>query len=503
MNRKRPPGVSRRPRRSAGDFTDSRSEGAETADSARRTRVRARRRTRRYVEHPSRVQSSESGRVRARSRESVKFPGSARDVAHALLAGVLDDGRSLGAIAHGRFDARLDPRERAFAQELVFGTLRHLPRLEAWLAHITPRPPEDAALRILMLLGLYQLAFTRVPSHAAVNTSVELVRFIGKSWAAGFVNAVLRRFATERVAIERMELAAPARLSHPSWLLGEFEHAWPDAWESIARANLERPPMTLRVSTGRTSRRDYIDALSCQGVAARATRHSPAGVILKAPCPVEHLPGFEDGLVSVQDEAAQLAAILLDAPRGSRVLDACAAPGGKTGHLLELGAGDIEVVALDNAPRRIGDLRKTLSRLGFAAHVALGDAGDPHAWWDGRAFDRILLDAPCSGTGVIRRRPDIKILRRPGDIDVMAERQGAMLRALWPLLARGGCLLYATCSVLPRENERVVESFLATRADAATVRVDAGWGRPAGPGRQILPGDDAMDGFFYAALAKR
>ena len=428
---------------------------------------------------------------------------SARDVAHALLTGVLRDGRSLGASARGRFDARLDPRERAFAQELVFGTLRHLPRLEAWLAHVAPRPPEDAAIRALALLGLYQLAFTRVPSHAAVDTSVELARSIGKSWAAGFVNAVLRRFAAERDAIEHMELAAPARLSHPAWLLAEFEHAWPDAWESIARANLERPPMTLRVGTGRTSRRDYIDALSSQGIAARATRHSAQGVILEVPCPVERLPGFGGGLVSVQDEAAQLAATLLDAPRDGRVLDACAAPGGKTGHLLELGAGGVEVVALDNDPRRIGDLRETLARLGLAAHVELGDAGNPHAWWDGHPFDRILLDAPCSGTGVIRRRPDIKILRRPGDIDAMVERQGAMLRALWPLLARGGRLLYATCSVLSRENERVVESFLANRTDAATVRIDAAWGRPTGPGRQILPGDDAMDGFFYAALAKR
>ncbi|MCY4285663.1 MAG: 16S rRNA (cytosine(967)-C(5))-methyltransferase RsmB [Thiotrichales bacterium] len=428
---------------------------------------------------------------------------SARNVAHALLTGVLRDGRSLGASARGRFDARLDPRERAFAQELVFGTLRHLPRLEAWLAHITPRPPEDAGLRALALLGLYQLAFTRVPSHAAVNTSVELARSIGKSWAAGFVNATLRRFATERDAIERMELAAPARLSHPSWLLAEFEHAWPDAWESIARANLERPPMTLRVGTDRIARQDYIGALSKRGIAARATRHSASGVILEAPCPVERLPGFDDGLVSVQDEAAQLAATLLDTPQDGRVLDACAAPGGKTGHMLELGADGLELVALDNAPRRIEDLRKTLSRLGFTARVALGDAGKPRGWWDGRPFDCILLDAPCSGTGVIRRRPDIKLLRRPGDIDVMVERQGAMLRALWPLLVRGGRLLYATCSVLPRENERVVESFLATRADAAPVRIDAAWGRPTGPGRQILPGDDAMDGFFYAALAKR
>ena len=429
--------------------------------------------------------------------------GSARGVAHALLTGVLRDGRSLGAGRRQRLDARLDAREQALAQELVFGTLRQLPRLEAWLACVAPRPPGDAAIRALALLGLYQLAFTRIPPHAAVSTSVHLARTIGKSWAAGFVNAILRRFIAERDAIERMELAAHARLAHPEWLLAEFERAWPDAWESVARANLARPPMTLRVATGRISRRRYLETLSSRGFRARATRHSLQGVILDAPCPVESLPGFGDGLVSVQDEAAQLAATLLDPPQGGRVLDACAAPGGKTGHLLERAGGGVEIVALDHDPRRLEGLRTTLARLGRTAHVALGDAGDPGAWWDDRPFDRILLDAPCSGTGVIRRRPDIKVLRRPGDIEAMASRQERMLCALWPLLARGGRLLYATCSVLPRENESVIGRFLGKQSDAATVRIDATWGRPAGHGRQILPGDDAMDGFFYAALAKR
>ena len=441
---------------------------------------------------------------RRRALEASQRPrGSARGVAHALLTGVLRDGRSLGASGRQRLDSRLDSRERAFAQELVLGTLRYLPRLEAWLSHVAARPPDDTAIRALALLGLYQLGFTRVPSHAAVSTSVDLARTIGKPWAAGFVNAVLRRFAAERGAIERIELAANARLAHPDWLLAEFERAWPNAWESIALANLERPPMTLRVGTGRISRRRYLDALANNGIQARATRNSAQGVTLDSPRSVESLPGFGDGLVSVQDEAAQLAAMLLDAPGGSRVLDACAAPGGKTGHMLELGAGGVEVVALDHDSLRIKDLRHTLTRLGLAAHVQLGDAGNPRAWWDGHPFDRILLDAPCSGTGVIRRHPDIKVLRRPEDIDAMANRQGVMLHALWPLLARGGRLLYATCSVLPRENESVVGSFLTDHADAAAIRIDAAWGRPAGHGRQILPGDDAMDGFFYAALAKR
>ena len=434
---------------------------------------------------------------------SLRPPGSARGVAHALITEVLRDRRSLGASRRRRLDSRLDPREKAFAQELAFGTLRYLPRLDAWLARIAAHPPRDTAVRALALLGLYQLGFTRVPSHAAVDTSVDLARSTGKPWAAGFVNAVLRRFAAERDAIERIELAASARLAHPGWLLTAFEQAWPDAWESIARANLERPPMTLRVNMRRMSRRGYLDILSDNGIQARATRRSAEGVTLESPCAVESLPGFDEGFVSVQDEAAQLAAPLLDPPRGSRMLDACAAPGGKTGHILERGAGGVEVVALDHDSRRIEDLRHTLERLGLAAQVRMGDAGKPDVWWDGRRFDRILLDAPCSGTGVIRRHPDIKALRRPEDIDTMASRQSAMLRALWPLLARGGRLLYATCSVLPRENTSIIGSFLTDHADAAVVRIDAAWGRPAGSGRQILPGDDAMDGFFYAALAKR
>ena len=428
---------------------------------------------------------------------------SARGVAHALITGVLRDGRSLGAAQRSRVDSQLRPRERAFAQELVFGTLRYLPRLEAWLAHMAPRPPRDSAIRTIALLGLYQIGFTRVPSHAAVSTSVELARTIGKPWAAGFLNAVLRRFVAEHEAIARIELDAKARLAHPDWLLAAFERAWPEAWESLTRANLERPPMTLRVNACRISRRRYLAILSNHGIQAHATLHSNQGVTLEFPRAVGSVPGFAEGLVSVQDEAAQLAASLLDAPYASRVLDACAAPGGKTGHILERGANGIEVVALDNDARRIGDLRHALARLGLTAQVRVGDAGNPDAWWDRRPFDRILLDAPCSGIGVIRRHPDIKFLRRPEDVENMANRQKAMLHALWPLLARGGRLLYATCSVMPAENESVVGNFLSEHADSAPVQIDAAWGRPAGHGRQILPGDDAMDGFFYAALAKR
>ena len=437
-------------------------------------------------------------------RDGLRRPiGTARGVAHAVLVGVLRDGRSLGESPRHHLDSRLDSREKALVQELVFGTLRWLPRLDAWLEHVAARPPRDAGIHALVLLGLYQLGFTRMPPHAAVDTSVDLARALGKSWATGFVNAVLRRFAAERDTLLRIDLPPHARLAHPAWLLAAFEQSWPSAWESIAHANLERPPMTLRVNARRTSRQRYLDELSSNGIRARPSRHSTEGVALESPQAVESVPGFKEGRVSVQDEAAQLAAALLDAPRGSRVLDACAAPGGKTAHIIERGAGAVDVIALDNDSRRITALQHTLARLELSAHVQLGDARNPHTWWNGQPFDRILLDAPCSGTGVIRRHPDIKVLRRPEDIEAMACRQKVMLHALWPLLVHGGRLLYATCSVLSRENESIIESFLTEQAGAEAIRIGAAWGRPAGHGRQILPGDDAMDGFFYAALAKR
>ena len=441
-------------------------------------------------------------RRRPRSVTARASGATARSLAHAVLVDVLRDGRSLGASLRARVHSNLAPREAAFARELAFGTLRFLPRLNAWLATAMPRKPRDTGVHAVALLGVYQLMFTRVPAHAAVGATVELTRTLGMPWAAGFVNAVLRRLAAEREAIERIDLSASARLAHPPWLLEAFEQSWPKSWECIARSNLDRAPMTLRVNSRRISRRCYLDHLSRAGIRAHATRHSGDGITLDSPRGVESVPGFEEGLVSVQDEAAQLAAALLDAPPDSRVLDACAAPGGKTAHILERGSDGVEVLALDSDPDRIANLQSSLTRLGLAARVTVGDASKPAAWWDGRPFDRILLDAPCSGTGVIRRHPDIKVLRRPEDIESMSGRQTAMLKALWPLLARGGRLLYATCSVLSRENESIIRNFVAECAGAEAARIDAVWGRPTEHGRQILPGEDAMDGFFYAALAK-
>ena len=413
----------------------------------------------------------------------------------ASLTAALDDGLPQAA-----------ERDRALVQELCYGTLRAWPRLQRIAASLLRKPlgKKDADVQALILLGLHQLSAMRIPAHAAVAETVGAVNALGKGWARGLVNAVLRNF--QRQAEELLAAAdasEPGRWAHPQWLIDSVRTAWPDDWQQILTANNERAPMTLRVNTRRQSRADYLCRLEQAGIAAEATTHSDCGIRLRSPCDVTQLPGFSEGAVSVQDEAAQLAAQLLDARPGQRVLDVCAAPGGKTAHILE-GSDDIELLAVDIEARRLQRVTDNLQRLGLRAEVRSGDARRPDDWWDGRPFERILLDAPCSASGVIRRHPDIKLLRRPGDIETLLELQGEILRAIWPLLAPGGMLLYATCSVQPPENEQRITAFLAERSDAEGRPQAADWGRGSGIGRQILPGGMAqMDGFYYACLHKR
>lgn len=397
-------------------------------------------------------------------------------------------------------------RDRALIQELCYGTLRAWPRLERLAAGLLRKPlgRKDGDVQALILLGLHQLTAMRIPAHAVVAETVGAVNALGKGWARGLVNAVLRNFQRQsEKRLAAVETSEPGRWAHPQWLIDALRAAWPDDWRQILAANNERAPMTLRVNRRRQSRDHYLGLLEGAGIEAEATAVSDAGIRLRRPCDVGQLPGFSEGTVSVQDEAAQLAAMLLDARPGQRVLDVCAAPGGKTAHILER-SDDVELLAVDVEAGRLERVRDNLRRLDLHAELRTGDARRPDAWWDGRPFERILLDAPCSATGVIRRHPDIKLLRRPGDIETLLELQGEILRAIWPLLAPGGMLLYATCSVLPQENERCVAAFLAGRPDAEGRPMDADWGRATGIGRQILPGGAAqMDGFYYACLHKR
>ena len=417
--------------------------------------------------------------------------------------------RALAAVADGRtLDdalARVRPtvaaRDQALVQELAYGGVRHRLRFEPVLAARLKKPfkPRDRDLQALLLISLYELACMRTPPHAAVDGAVEAAPALGKGWARGLINAVLRGVLRDEAALAPP--ADPGRAhGWPEWLAGMVAGDWPDDWPAVAASGTARPPMTLRVNLARTTRTACLEKLAEAGIEARPAA-APSAITLDRAVSVEAVPGFAEGLVSVQDAAAQWAAPLLSVPAGARVLDACAAPGGKTGHLAELDPAPDAIVAVESDAGRAERLRSGLERLGAAAQLIVGDAAEPDAWWDGRPFDRILLDAPCSGTGVVRRHPDIKLLRRPADIDALVETQARLLDALWPLLAPGGMLLYATCSILRRENARQVERFLGRHAAARALPIEADWGRIDGPGRQILPGESGMDGFFYAQLA--
>jgi len=401
---------------------------------------------------------------------------------------------------------RTNASSRALIQELAYGTLRWYQALEAIAGQLLREPlkPRDQDVQALLLIGLYQLRHMRTAPHAAVDETVRALAVVGKDWARGLVNACLRSYLRQRDSIEaRVLLEDTARLSHPAWLLSALRAAYPERWEAIAIANNERPPMTLRVNRARVARDVFLARLEAQGIRARATPLAATGIELAVPMPVEEVPGFAEGLVSVQDEGAQLAAPLLDVQPGQRVLDLCAAPGGKTAHLLESAHASTEVTAVDVESGSLERLQENLQRLGLRARVICADATEPSGWWDQQAFDRILLDAPCSATGVIRRHPDIKLRRQPEDFAALTATQSMMLERVWPLLSRGGKLLYVTCSVLPKENEQPVEHFLSAHADATALPLGLSAGIASGPGRQLLPDRDATDGFYYACMAKR
>lgn len=396
-------------------------------------------------------------------------------------------------------------RDRSLLQEMVYGALRWHLRLEGFAGLLLQRPlkARDRDLHCLLLIGLYQLLYMRLPDYAAISATVQSARALGKSWAAGLLNGALRSCQRQGAALaEQVDRQDTARFAHPEWLLRALQDDWPDLWQGIVAANNARAPMTLRVNLGRGSRDAYLQRLRDAGFGARAAAHTEAGLVLEQPVDVQRLPGFADGDVSVQDAAAQLAAQLLPVPAGARVLDACAAPGGKTAHLLERTPG-AQVTALDADGARLEKVRETLARLQLHAELRQGDAGRPQQWHDERSFARILLDAPCSASGVIRRHPDIKTLRRAADIEQLAAQQRALLDGVWPLLEPGGILLYSTCSVLKRENAAQVGAFIDRRNDVEELPIAADWGRPQAHGRQILPGDDDMDGFYFALLRKK
>ncbi|MCX7098921.1 MAG: 16S rRNA (cytosine(967)-C(5))-methyltransferase RsmB [Methylococcales bacterium] len=424
-----------------------------------------------------------------------------RLIAARVLTRIIQDGQSLTSALDAALASVEPSKDQAFIQAVCYGVCRSYQRLDFILNQLLTKPIKDTELKALALVGLYQLSFMRVKPHAAVSETV--LATAKKPWAKGLINAVLRNYLREQAKLEALaDQEKTAASCHPAWLMALVEQDWPEHATQLFHENNQQAPMALRVNLARGSREHYIQLLADQVYPAIAAEHCPSGLVLLKPVAVEVLPGFADGLVSVQDTAAQLAAYLLDVQAGQRVLDVCAAPGGKAAHILEHQTQLKTLVAVDIDAARLQRVSDGLQRLQLTAQLTLGDATQPQTWWDGQTFERILLDAPCSALGVIRRHPDIKLLRRADDIPALQALQQSMLRAIWPLLAPGGILLYATCSILKQENEQQIATFLADHADAIEQPIAADWGLAGLHGRQILTGEAGMDGFYYAKLLK-
>lgn len=426
-----------------------------------------------------------------------------RGCAVQILSRVISDGQSLTTALDSQLPKLKDHQDRAFVQAICYGVIRHYFALDCLLGQLLEKPlkAKDSDIKALLLVGLYQLQHMRVKPHAAVSETVAATKH--KPWSKGLVNAVLRRYLRDAETLGgQCASDRQAELNHPYWLIEQLQANWPEQYRQILNANDQPPPMALRVNLRQNSRDDYLRQLNLQGISAQPAPHCPTALLLDEPLNVEQLPGFSEGRVSVQDVAAQLAAGLLDAQPGERILDICAAPGGKTAAILERQPALQSLLAIDIDDNRLQRVTDNLQRLQLRAEVLAADAAKPQDWADGRQFERILLDAPCSGFGVIRRHPDIKLLRRASDIAALRELQASILDAAWDLLVPGGTLLYATCSVLKQENELQIGDFLSRHPDAAELAIEADWGMPRPYGRQILTGDCQMDGFYYAKLGK-
>ncbi len=429
---------------------------------------------------------------------------SPRLLAVLALQEVLQGGRSLSDCLPPLLAELSDSRDKALVQALAYGCLRVLPQLQALLELLlnTPLKAKDQDVQCLLYVGLYQQLEMRIPNHAAIGATVEVCRELQKDWATRLCNGVLRHFQRQREnLLAQVQQQESVRYLHPQWWLTALQKDWAQHWQQIVQANNQAAPLSVRVNLRHHSREAYAQLLAEQGLSCRLHPYTQAGLVLQQAVDVQQLPGFAQGWVSVQDNAAQLAAELLRPLAGQRVLDACAAPGGKTAHLLEMQA-DIDVWAVDESAPRLQRLEENLQRLDLNATICCENAENTSKWWDGEYFERILLDLPCSASGVIRRHPDIKYLRRQQDLDSLAQRQHQLLKTLWALLKPQGLLLYATCSVFAKENDQQVLAFLQQQADAQALALCVDWGHAKAIGRQILPGEEQMDGFYYALLQK-
>ena len=427
-----------------------------------------------------------------------------RAIAAKVLNQVVEQGKSLSQ-ALPAVQQDLSPKDKALVQMLCYGVLRTLPRLDFYARSLMQKPLTGKLrdLHFLVLVGFYQLLYTRIPSHAAVGETVNGAIALKKPAFKGMVNGVLRSFLREQESLVEKAEQQPALLyCHPSWLVKRLQAAYGEEKAAqIMLDNNQQAPMWLRVNAQHHDREQYLALLNVQEKSAQALEFNDNALCLDKACDVYQLPGFEDGWVSVQDGAAQFAAHYLDAQVGDLVLDACAAPGGKTAHTLELQTQLKQMVAVDFDEKRLLRVEENLQRLNLQATVIHGDASKPELWWTGEQFDRILCDAPCSATGVIRRHPDIRWLRRDSDIAELVALQQNILVALWKKLKPGGILLYATCSILPDENDLQIQAFLESTSDAVLIPLSEQYNGEA-VSRQILPNEQQMDGFYYAKLQK-
>jgi 16S rRNA (cytosine967-C5)-methyltransferase len=429
---------------------------------------------------------------------------SARASAARVIAEVSQQQRSLNGVLAAAL-IPLPENERSLCQQLCYGVLRWQLTLQSLSQQLVNKPlkAKDSDIAALLLCGLYQLRDMRIPSHAAISETVNACKTLGKPWATGLINASLRNFQRKQAELEKnLDDNESAFYAHPDWLIQQFKQDWPEHWQQVLTANNQQPPMMLRVNQQHHSRSAYLEKLNQADIMASELASSDEALLLEKPCDVYQLPGFTEGEVSVQDGAAQQVAQLLNLSSGLRILDACAAPGGKTCHILEQQA-DNEVVALDIKAKRLQQIEQNTNRLKLNATLIAADASAVDDWWDGQLFDRILIDAPCSGTGVIRRHPDIKLLRRPEDISNLAKQQKVLLENLWPLLKPNGLLVYTTCSALKQENEQQIAVFLEQHPEAEEQLPDIPPAQRRSFGYQRLPGDDISDGFYYACLRHR
>jgi 16S rRNA (cytosine967-C5)-methyltransferase len=431
-----------------------------------------------------------------------------RIAAALALTAVMRDGHSL-THALNCYSQDVIERDKGLLQELCFGVARYAPAFELLTTKLIDKPikAKETDVKALLYIGIYQLLYMRIPNHAAINSVVEATKALKKNWATGLLNGVLRRLTRDGESIIASLTHIPQyAYAHPQWFIELVIKAWPEHWRAILEGNNQHPPLTLRINQQRTTRTAFAEQLTTTDTPSRTYtlgNYSPQALTLDEASAVPELPGYNQGWFAVQDEAAQLSAELLQLQPQQRVLDACCAPGGKSCHILEKEPNIAELVAIDVDEQRMTRVADNLARLGHTATLIIADAANTQAWWDGKPFDRILLDAPCSATGVIRRHPDIKLLRRADDIAKLAALQQQLLHALWPTLAEGGLMVYATCSVLPQENECSVKTFLSQTPDAQALAITAAtWGLERPFGRQLFPQQHGHDGFYYCVLQK-